>query len=176
MAYPGLLHPEPLSLQESTADPYLHRRHSNTVLSQSLWSPWVLACIRFVWALLASLAGMGFDSKCEFAPLPILLGLLLCPWTQGISSQSLQHLPSYWDFSDLGRGVSPLGYSSTTQPPLATILQFLSSSGPSDTPPPPAPCLVNSCSTLKTLKIIPQLPSSAWDHIWSPCNKYHSVS
>ena len=29
MPYPGLLHPEPL--RQSTADPYLHRRHSNTV-------------------------------------------------------------------------------------------------------------------------------------------------
>ena len=27
---------------ESTADPYLHRRHSNTVMSQSLWSLWAL--------------------------------------------------------------------------------------------------------------------------------------
>ena len=27
---------EPLPLQQSTADPYFHRRHSNTVLSQSL--------------------------------------------------------------------------------------------------------------------------------------------
>ena len=31
--YPCLLHPEPLPLQQSTADPYLHRRHSNTVLT-----------------------------------------------------------------------------------------------------------------------------------------------
>ena len=30
MPYPGLLHPEPLPLQQATADPYLHRRHSNT--------------------------------------------------------------------------------------------------------------------------------------------------
>ena len=52
-----------------------HRRCSNTVLSQSLWGPWVLVCTRFVWALWASLAGMGFDSKCEFAPPTILLGL-----------------------------------------------------------------------------------------------------
>ena len=37
MTYPGLLHPEPLPLQQSAADPYLQRRHSNTVLSQSLW-------------------------------------------------------------------------------------------------------------------------------------------
>ena len=36
MPYPGLLHPEPLSLKQSTADPYLHSRCSNTVLSQSL--------------------------------------------------------------------------------------------------------------------------------------------
>ena len=35
MPYPGLLHPEPLPLQQSTADLHLHRRHSHTVLSQS---------------------------------------------------------------------------------------------------------------------------------------------
>ena len=33
MPYPGLLHPEPL--QQATADPHLHRRHSDTVLAQS---------------------------------------------------------------------------------------------------------------------------------------------
>ena len=38
-----------------------------------------------------SLAGMGFDSKRDFAPPTVLLGLLLCPWTWGISSKSLQH-------------------------------------------------------------------------------------
>ena len=36
LLYPSLLHPEPLSLWQSTADPYLYRRCSNTVLSQSL--------------------------------------------------------------------------------------------------------------------------------------------
>ena len=36
--YPGLLHPEPLPLQQSTAGLYLCRRHSNTVLAQSLGS------------------------------------------------------------------------------------------------------------------------------------------
>ena len=46
--YPSLLHPEPLSLWQSTADPYLHRRCSSTVLSQSLWGPWVLVQTRFV--------------------------------------------------------------------------------------------------------------------------------
>ena len=80
--------PRALPLQQATADPYLHRRHSNTVLSQSLWGLWVLGCTRFVWALWASLAGMGFDSKHVFAPPPtILLGLLLCLWMWGIFSQ-----------------------------------------------------------------------------------------
>ena len=83
--------PEPLPLRQSTADSYLHRRHSNTVLSQSLWGLWVLVLTRYVWALWASLAGMGFDSECDFTPPPILLGLPLCPWMWGISSKSLQH-------------------------------------------------------------------------------------
>ena len=43
MPYPGLLHPEPLSLWQFTVELYLHRRHSNTVLSQSLWGPRVLS-------------------------------------------------------------------------------------------------------------------------------------
>ena len=38
----------------------------------------------FVWALQASLAGMGFDSKHDFAPPSVLLGFLLCPWTWSI--------------------------------------------------------------------------------------------
>ena len=37
MPYPDLLHPEPLPLWQATADLYLHKRCSNTVLSQSLW-------------------------------------------------------------------------------------------------------------------------------------------
>ena len=51
-----------------------------TVLSQSLCGPWVLVCTMFVWAVWASLAGMGFDSKRKFSPPTILLVLLLCPW------------------------------------------------------------------------------------------------
>ena len=91
MAYPSLLHPEPLPLWQSTDDPHLHRRCSNTVLSQSLWGPWVLVHTRFVWALSASLLGMRFDSKREF-PL----------------------LPPCWGFSfALGRGVSPHSCCST---------------------------------------------------------------
>ena len=59
--------------------PCLLRRHSNTLLSQSLWGLWVLAHTRFVWALWALLAGMGFASKCKFAPPTILQPLLHCP-------------------------------------------------------------------------------------------------
>ena len=55
-------------------------------LSQSLWGPWVLVCTGFVWALSRSLAGLVFDSRRELAPPTVLLGLLLCPWTRGISS------------------------------------------------------------------------------------------
>ena len=51
----------------------------------SLWGPWVLVCTRVVWVLWASLGRMGFDSKWEFTPFTVLLGLLLCPWTWGIS-------------------------------------------------------------------------------------------
>ena len=42
---------------------YLLRRHPKTVLSQSVWGLWVLVHTRFVWALWASLVGMGFDSN-----------------------------------------------------------------------------------------------------------------
>ena len=84
---PGLLRPESLPLQQATADLYLHRRHSNTQrqvclsvcgVSGSWCAP------GFVWALRASLAGMGFDSKCDFAPPTVLMGLLLCLWMWGI--------------------------------------------------------------------------------------------
>ena len=68
-------YPEPLPLWQSTADLYLHRRHSYTVLSQSLWGLWVLVRTKFVWALRVSLAGMGLDSKHNFTPPTILLGL-----------------------------------------------------------------------------------------------------
>ena len=60
--------------------PIPHRRHSNIVLSQSLWVSGSWCSQGFVWALWASLAGMGFDSKHDFAPPTILLGLLLCVW------------------------------------------------------------------------------------------------
>ena len=89
-------HQEPLSLQQTAADGCLHRRRSNTVLSRSLWGPRVLVHTRFVRALWASLAGTGFDSKRGFTPPTVLLGLLLCPWTWGISSQPLQCLLGFF--------------------------------------------------------------------------------
>ena len=39
--------PEPLPLQQATADQDLCRRHSNPGLAQSLWGLWVLVCTRF---------------------------------------------------------------------------------------------------------------------------------
>ena len=45
-----------------------------------------------VWALQVSLGRMGFDSKCDFAPPTILLGIL-CPWTWGIFFGEIQHSP-----------------------------------------------------------------------------------
>ena len=45
-----------------------------TVLSQSLWGLWVLVRTRYVWALWASLAGMGFDSKYDRVAYPFSRG------------------------------------------------------------------------------------------------------
>ena len=47
-AIPRSTAPRVLPPQQSTADPYLLRRHPNTVLSQSLWGLWVLVCTRCV--------------------------------------------------------------------------------------------------------------------------------
>ena len=75
-----MLHPEPLPLWQATPDTCICRRHSNTVLDQSLCGLWVLVCTRFVWILQVSLVGMGLNSKLDFAPPTVLLGLLLCSW------------------------------------------------------------------------------------------------
>ena len=40
--------PRTPALQQSTADLYLRRRHSNKVLAQSLWGLWVLVHTRFI--------------------------------------------------------------------------------------------------------------------------------
>ena len=65
MPYPGLLYPEPLSLQQSTTDLYLRRRHSSTLV-QSLWDLWVLVCTRSVLSHLSISGGCGFDFKHNF--------------------------------------------------------------------------------------------------------------
>ena len=83
----GLCHIQ-VTAPRATSESYLLRRQSNTVLSQSLWGLRDLVRTRFVWALWAFLVGIGFDSKCDFAPPTVLLGLL-CPWTWGISLQLL---------------------------------------------------------------------------------------
>ena len=48
-----MLQLKPLPLQQSTADPDLLGRHSNTGLSQSLCGLWVMVRTRFVWDLQA---------------------------------------------------------------------------------------------------------------------------
>ena len=87
MPYPGLWHPEPLPLQQSTADPYLCRRHSNTVGSVSVGS-----------------LGPGVH-KVFFEPFEHLW------WVWGlILNANLPLLPSFWGFSfALGCRVSFFG-------------------------------------------------------------------
>ena len=106
--------PESLPLRQPTADPYLYRRYSNTVLSLSLWGLWVLVHTRFVWTLWVSLVGMGFDSKWDFTPLPSCSGFSFA-LEHGVSPQShssamqplLQHLPSWWTSLPLEVGYLP---------------------------------------------------------------------
>ena len=78
---PEAIHCSPVPLQEML-------KHSSVSVSVDLW---VLVCTKFVWALWTSLVGIRFDSKHDFAPPTVFLGLLLCPYTWVISSKSLQH-------------------------------------------------------------------------------------
>ena len=120
MPYPSLLHPVPLPLQQTTAgctstgDGQIQFCLSLCGVPGS-WCTWI--CLSPL-----SISGRyGFDSKHYFAPPTFLLGLFLCPWMWGISSQPLQRLPSYWGFTDLGRGVSPHSWSSEARLPLLTF-------------------------------------------------------
>ena len=79
---PGLLQPEPLSLWQATANQCLHKRHSKAGLSQSLWGLWVLVHTRFCLSPLSISAGLGFDSKCDYALLH-LIGASLLPFDVG---------------------------------------------------------------------------------------------
>ena len=87
MPYPGLLHPEPLTLQQSTSDLYPHwetLKHSFVSVSVGSLGPGVhKVCL----SPPSVSGGYQFDSKCIFAPPTILLGLLR-PWMWGMSSQS----------------------------------------------------------------------------------------
>ena len=75
--------PNPAAGHHSSTPPLETPRHSWASLGQCLMGHCsfllVLVHTRFVWALWASLVGIGFDSKCEFAP-PTTLRGLLCPW------------------------------------------------------------------------------------------------
>ena len=51
-AIPRSAAPRALPLQQSTADAYLLRRHSHTVLALSLWGLWVLVHTRIFHSLL----------------------------------------------------------------------------------------------------------------------------
>ena len=76
MRYPCLVHPESLSLRQTTADPYLHRRPSNTRGEQRHFTG--LAISRYPMYLLTA------------APAPTILLGCLSPWTWGISSRPVQ--------------------------------------------------------------------------------------
>ena len=112
MPHPDVLHPEPLPLQQATADPCLHRRLSNTK--------------RRVWLSLCGAPGahkvLFQPSQClwwvsglisnAISPLPtISLGLLPCPWTWDIffwwdPCPTVATLPSPGEQGDLLSSVS----------------------------------------------------------------------
>ena len=120
-AIPKSAAPRAPSLWQSTADPYLHRRCSNTVLSQSLWGPWVLVQGLFEpsehpwweWGLIPNVNFPLVPSCWGFF---FALGHGVSPYRCSSAGQPpLQHLPSCWHFSELGLGVCPHGCSSGAQ-------------------------------------------------------------
>ena len=91
---PGLCHPGSLPLWQATADLHLHRRHSNTQSHVWLSLCGVSCCTQvFVWPLWVSLAGMRFDSKCNFAPPTIFWRLILCLCIGVSFFGGIQHSP-----------------------------------------------------------------------------------
>ena len=84
---PVVGHCWPVFLQETL-------KHSKDGLAQSLWGLQVHTRF-FFWALWTSLKGTGFDSKCNFAPPTIFLGLLLCRWMWVSFCGGIQHSPVY---------------------------------------------------------------------------------
>ena len=71
---PELGHSWPIPLQE------ILRHNSGSVFVGSLGPGVHKVCLN-PWA---SVEGMGFDSKHDFTPPTVFLGLLICPWTWGI--------------------------------------------------------------------------------------------
>ena len=100
---PGLLQQEPLSLWQATTDLCLHWKHLSTQRQVWLSSGGVPGswCPQdCVWALQASMEGKRFDSKCNFPPSTVLLGLLLCPWMWGIFFWWDPTFSHWWLFSE----------------------------------------------------------------------------
>ena len=93
---PGLLHPEPLPLQQASADLYHHRRHPGT--QRQVWlslcgvsGSWYAQ--GFVWALRASLVGTGFDSNTISPLLPSCWGFYFALGCAVSSFGGIQHSP-----------------------------------------------------------------------------------
>ena len=96
-AIPGSTAPRAPPLQQSTADSYLFRTHSNTVVSASVESlgpdftpPTILLGLllcTWMWGI----SSKSFQRHTATTPVPTILLGLLCPWMWGISSQYLQH-------------------------------------------------------------------------------------
>ena len=91
LCVPGLLQPEPLSLWQATADSCFCKETLNTqgsfgsisVGSLGPGAHKVVVFFIFIFIFLSplSVSGVyGFDSKDDFAPPTILLGLFLCLW------------------------------------------------------------------------------------------------
>ena len=103
MPYPSLLHPEPLPLWQYTADPYLHRRHSNPQ--------------RQVFLSLCGVPG-SWCAQGIFEPSEHVWRV----WCL-ILNAILPLLPSFWGFSfALACGISPHSCSSPGQPLLQCLL------------------------------------------------------
>ena len=77
----------PLLTWTSAGDSQTLRGRSGSVSVGPWWAQ------GFVWGLWVSLVGTWFDSKLDFAPPTILLGLLLCPWMWSIFFGGIQHSP-----------------------------------------------------------------------------------
>ena len=119
MPHLSLRHPEALPLWQATADLHLYRRckHSSGSVSvgslgpgahkvlfepsETLWRLWglilnaILPLLLSCWSFSFALGRGIFPHSCSnpgaaAAPAPTVLLVLLCPWTWGTSSQSLQ--------------------------------------------------------------------------------------